>query len=112
MLIQITLRRLKILIHKRKHGIYLSSHLVLLKMFKEMMLQTHKMLYELFQMDDKENICDFFIRVTRLMNQTKVCGKEISIKSVVVMILRSLSQKFDYSMVTIGESKELSSLTN
>ena len=35
---------------------------------KEVRLQTHKRTYELLQMEDSENISDFFTRVTKLVN--------------------------------------------
>jgi hypothetical protein len=78
---------------------------------KEVRLLTHKRQYKLLQMEENESIADFFTRVTRLMNQIKVCGEVITTKFVVAKILRSLTPKFDHLVVAIEESKDLSSLS-
>ena len=78
---------------------------------KYVRLQTHKRAYELLQMEDNESVADFFTRVTKLVNQIKVCGEVITTRSVVTKILRSLALKFDHIVVAIEESKDLSTLT-
>jgi len=78
---------------------------------KEVRLQTHKRTYELLQMEDNESITDFFTKVTKLVNQIKVCGEVLTSRSVVGKILRSLAPKFDHVVVAIEESKDLSKLT-
>jgi type II secretory pathway predicted ATPase ExeA len=57
-------------------------------------------------MEENENVADFFTRVTRLVNQIKVCGEVITTKSVVAKILRSLTPKFDHLVVAIEEIKD------
>lgn len=42
---------------------------------KKVMLQTHKRMYDLFQMEENESIFDFFTRVNRLVNQTRCVKK-------------------------------------
>lgn len=77
---------------------------------KKARLQTHKRLYELLQMEENKSISDFFTRVTRLVNQTNTCDEIMSTKSIISNILRSLSPRFNHTVVTIEESKDLSSL--
>lgn len=43
------------------------------KKVKEVKLQTHKIMYELLQMEETEGVTDFFNKVTKL-NQIKTCG--------------------------------------
>ena len=62
-------------------------------------------------MEDNKNMTDFFTRVTRLVNQIKICGEVLESKSLVSKILRSLTLKFDYVLVAIEESKDLWSMT-
>jgi len=78
---------------------------------KEVRLQTHKRTYELLQMEDNESITDFFTKVTKLVNQIKVCGEVLASRSFVGKILRSLAPNFDHVVVAIEESKDLSKLT-
>ena len=78
---------------------------------KEVRLQTHKRTYELLQMEDSESISDFFTRVTKLVNQIKTCGETLTTRAVVSKILRSLAPKFDHVVVSIEESKDMSSLS-
>ena len=62
-------------------------------------------------MEDNESITDFFIKVTKLVNQIKVCGEVLTSRSVVGKILSSLAPKFDHVVVAIEELKDLSKLT-
>ena len=78
---------------------------------KEVGLQTHKRTYELLQMEYSESISDFFTRVTKLVNQIKICGEALTTRAVVSKILRSLAPKFDHIVVAVEEGKELSKLT-
>lgn len=77
---------------------------------KKLRLQTHKRLCELFQMEENESICDFFTRVTRLVNRIKTCGEVMSSRSIATKILRFLLSKLDHVIVVIKESKDLTSL--
>jgi len=40
-------------------------------------------------MEEKETINDFFVRIGKLVNQIKACGKTMSLKSLVENIFRS-----------------------
>ena len=62
-------------------------------------------------MEDSESISDFFTRVTKLVNQIKVCGETLTTRAVVSKILRSLASKFDHAVAAIEEGKDLSKFT-
>ena len=62
-------------------------------------------------MEDSESISDFFTRVTKLVNQIKICGEMLTTRDVVSKILRYLTPKFDHVVVAIKEGKDLSKLT-
>ena len=66
-----------------------------------MKLQTHKRTYELLHMECSEIISYFVTRVTKLVNQIKVCGETLTTRAVVSKILRSLAPKFDHVVVSI-----------
>ncbi|XP_058732918.1 uncharacterized protein LOC131604499 [Vicia villosa] len=78
---------------------------------KVVRLQTHKRQLELMKMEEKESICDYVTRVTRLVNQIKSCGKAMEEKSIVSKILRSLTPRFDNIVVALEESKDLEKLS-
>lgn len=79
------------------------------KKVKEVGLQTQKRLYELIQMEENNIISDFFTKITRLMNHTKMCGEVMSTKSIIANILISLFLKVYHIVVAIEESKDFSS---
>ena len=60
---------------------------------------------------DSESISDFFTRVTKLVNQIKTCGESLTIRAGVLKILRSLAPKFNHVVVSIEESKGMSTLS-
>src|ERR1051325_10341293 len=62
-------------------------------------------------MEDNESIFDFFTRVTKLVNQIKICGEVLTTRAVVSKTLRSLAPKFDHVVVAIEEGKDLLKLT-
>lgn len=70
-------------------------------------LQTHKHQFKLIQMEEKETINDFTMRITRLVNQVKTCGETVTEQYVVAKILCSLTQRFDDVVVAIKELKDL-----
>jgi hypothetical protein len=78
---------------------------------KEVRLQTHKRTYGFLQMEDNKSITDFFTKGTKLVNEIKLSGEELTSRSVVGKILGSLAPKFDHVVVAIVESKDLSKLT-
>lgn len=62
-----------------------------------------QIMYELLQIEESESVADFFTRVTRLVNQIKMCGEVLTSSSVVAKLLRSLLPKFDHVVVAIEE---------
>ena len=62
-------------------------------------------------MDGKESINDYFTKVLTLTNQTKMNGHKIIDQIIIKKILRTLPLKFDYIIVTIEESKDLSKMS-
>ena len=59
----------------------------------------------------KASIYDFYTRVTKLVNQIKTCRETLTTRAVVSKILRSLAPKFDHVVVSIEESKDVSTLS-
>ncbi|XP_020235003.1 uncharacterized protein LOC109814897 [Cajanus cajan] len=58
-------------------------------------------------MENNEKIADYFSRMQVLVNQMKTCGATVSNQLMVEKVMRTLSAKFDYIVVTIKESKDL-----
>lgn len=78
---------------------------------KEVRLQTHKRTHELIQMEESESVTDFFTRVTRLVNQIKMCEEVLTSRLIVAKILRSLLPKLDHVVVALEESKDFPIMT-
>jgi len=62
-------------------------------------------------MKDSEVVKDFFSRTTKIINQIKSCGDNVSDKRIAEKILRSLPQKFEHIVVVIEETKDMSRLS-
>jgi len=62
-------------------------------------------------MKDFESIKEFFLIVSKIVNQIRGYGDQIGEKKVVEKILRSLPSKFDHAAVAIEEPKDLSKIT-
>ncbi|KAK8913818.1 hypothetical protein KSP39_PZI024059 [Platanthera zijinensis] len=74
-------------------------------------LQTLRCEFDTIKMKDSESIEEFFNRVVALTNKMLVNGEAVENKKVIEKILRSLPRKFENVVVTIEESKDLSTLT-
>ena len=61
-------------------------------------------------MKDNKLVKDFSSRTTKIINQIKSCGDNISDKRVAEKILRSLPKKFEH-IVIIEETRDLSRLS-
>lgn len=59
-------------------------------------------------MKDDEVVVDFLSRSMNLVSQMRAYGKQVSDRTVVEKVLRSLPQKFDHVVASIEESKDLS----
>ena len=62
-------------------------------------------------MEDKETISELTTRIKRFMNQVKSCGETTTEQYVVGKILRLLMSRFDKLVVSIEESKDLSTMS-
>lgn len=74
-------------------------------------LQTLRCEFENIKMRDSESVEDYYNRVILLLNQLRLNGEIIEDRRVVEKILRSLTRKFEYIVVAIEESKDLSTLS-
>lgn len=63
------------------------------------------------QMKKNESLNDFSTRFSKLINQMKTYGEEISDGRIVEKILISLSEKFDSIIVVIEETKDISKMS-
>lgn len=77
---------------------------------KVVRLNTHKRQLELIQMEEKETINNFTIRITRLVNQVKACREAVTEQCVVTKISRFLTPKFDIVVVAIEKLKNLTTM--
>ncbi|XP_024984146.1 uncharacterized protein LOC112520048 [Cynara cardunculus var. scolymus] len=78
---------------------------------KTVRLQTLRCEFDSLKMKDTESVEEFYTRVIVLLNQMRLNGESISDRRVVEKILRSLTRKFEYVVVAIEESKDLSTLS-
>ena len=62
-------------------------------------------------MKESEKICDSSTRVAEIVNQIRSYEDIIQEKEIVKKVLRSLPLKFDYVVVVLEESKDLSMYT-
>ncbi|XP_038983671.1 uncharacterized protein LOC120111184 [Phoenix dactylifera] len=67
--------------------------------------------FENLKMKQSESVKDYFSRVINVVNQMKTYGEDISDQKIVEKILISLPEKYDYIVVAIEESKDLSTLS-
>lgn len=61
-------------------------------------------------MKDNESVSELFLRMMLLTNQMKVCGKSINDWKKIEKVLRYLTISFDYIVVSIEESKNLTEM--
>ncbi|KAI5336607.1 hypothetical protein L3X38_015875 [Prunus dulcis] len=74
-------------------------------------LQTLRGEFDMLRMKESESVEDYFNRVISLVNQLRINGEKIEDQKVAEKILRSMSRKFEYIVVAIEESKDLSTLS-
>lgn len=82
-----------------------SSKVVVIK------LQGLRQMFETLNMNQGETVQSFLARVTAIVNQIRSCGEDLSEKTVVMKVLRSLTTKFDHVVAAIEDSKDLSNYT-
>lgn len=77
---------------------------------KRVRLQSLRREYENLVMEENETAAAYFTRFQTLVNLMKNCGETFTELQLVEKVLRSLTQKFDYIVCAIEESKDLSDL--
>ncbi|KAK2439455.1 putative mitochondrial protein [Trifolium repens] len=77
---------------------------------KQVKLQSYRKSYEMMQMEDDQKVSDYFSKLLAVVHQMQTCGENITDKMVVEKVLRSLNQKFDFIVVAIQESHDISDM--
>ncbi|KAK2421505.1 hypothetical protein QL285_032127 [Trifolium repens] len=75
---------------------------------KQVKLQSYRKSYEMMQMEDDQKVSDYFSKLLAVVHQIQTCGENITDKMVVEKVLRSLNPKFDFIVVAIQESHDIS----
>ncbi|GAU48606.1 hypothetical protein TSUD_327180 [Trifolium subterraneum] len=78
---------------------------------KKSMLNSLRREFEVLEMKDAETITEYFARVMTVANKMRSNGEVMSDSKLVQKILRTLTEKFTYVVVSIEESKETEEMT-
>jgi RNase H-fold protein (predicted Holliday junction resolvase) len=78
---------------------------------KKSLLNTLRRDFEILQMKQSESITEYFAKVTSVANQMRSNGEIMPDTKVVEKVLRTLTERFTYVVVSIEESKDVSSMT-
>ncbi|CAA7062105.1 unnamed protein product [Microthlaspi erraticum] len=78
---------------------------------KKSLLQKLRRDFEVLEMSETEKVEEYFKRVLAITNQMRSNGESMDESKVVEKILRTLSEKFMYMVVSIEESKDIESIT-
>jgi hypothetical protein len=70
-------------------------------------LQALRREFETLEMKVGEGVFEYFSRVLTVANKMRTYGKQMTDVTVVEKILRSLSEKFNYIVCSIEESKDI-----
>ncbi|GMY19433.1 retrovirus-related Pol polyprotein from transposon TNT 1-94 [Fagus crenata] len=74
-------------------------------------LQALRREFETLKMRSSEGVTKYFSRVMTVANKIRIYGEEMQDVKVVEKILRSLTEKFNYVVCSIEESKDIDALT-
>lgn len=77
---------------------------------KKSLLQKLRRDFEVLEMKESESVKEYFTRVLAVINQMRSNEETMNDFKVVEKILRTLSEKFMYVVVSIEESKEIESI--
>ncbi|XP_028067420.1 uncharacterized protein LOC114270171 [Camellia sinensis] len=78
---------------------------------KRSILQALRKEFETLEMKIGEKVCDYFSRVMSVANKMRVHGERMVDVTIVEKILRSLTDKFNYIVCSIEESKDIDQLS-
>ncbi|GAA0171650.1 hypothetical protein LIER_25633 [Lithospermum erythrorhizon] len=67
--------------------------------------------FELLEMKKEENIGDYFGRVNMVCNKLRSNGEDMNDSKIVQKILRTLTDKYTYVVVSIEESQDIKAMT-
>ncbi|GMJ02453.1 hypothetical protein HRI_003914500 [Hibiscus trionum] len=74
-------------------------------------LQALRRDFEILKMKTSETIIEYFARVMSTSNKMRSNGEQMKDVTIVEKILRMLTEKFNYVVVSIEESKDIDALT-
>ncbi|WJX16386.1 hypothetical protein P8452_06418 [Trifolium repens] len=77
---------------------------------KKVKLQSLRKQYENLNMKNNEKVPEYISRMILITNEMKACGETLSEQVIIDKVLRSLTPQFDYIVVAIEHSKDLSSM--
>lgn len=78
---------------------------------KQSLLNTLRRDFEVLEMKKGESIVEYFTRVMSVANQMRSNGEEMPDSKIIQKILRTLTERFTYVVVSIEESKDTSAMT-
>ncbi|XP_004490418.1 uncharacterized protein [Cicer arietinum] len=77
---------------------------------KKLKIKILRRQYELLQMEEDEVVADYFNRVQVVVNQMRTNGESLTEVVIIEKILRTLTQRYDYIVGAIEESKDLNKM--
>ena len=78
---------------------------------KKSLLYALRREFEILEMKNDESITDYFARVMTISNKMRSNGEDMLDKKIVEKIMRTLTEKFTYVVVSIEESKDTDNMS-
>lgn len=78
---------------------------------KKSLLHSLRREFEVLEMNSSETISEYFVRVMAITNKMRSNGEDIPHSKVVEKVLKTLSARFTYVVVSIEESKDTDSIS-